>query len=591
MDPHLPMPPTDHHEAPAPIGATAASLLPPLLICGDPDTHRACFSRFILPIQWKIDKQARSETAVTGWYFGEAGKKDWMHSAHEADSKGDRLPMDVSRSRYYSRETNDLLYKRARWFVLRKNGAEREALWTKRVCSTLHHRENVSYEVSFRPPALVLFEAKAGKQDDLQIGFLVHEAYFPNPDKAPDYFDLLAFNEIFRYWRCPFDDHRKYCEALLRPLQDFWCGELGCTEINYEGDAPYSSHWTSLLDCPVQTEGGYFNLQSGFKKTQEGPSPYPRWCVNPDDRAYTIAFVPMEERRWMETLSKEECDAIKKDTAETIRRATPGNADHAAWLRLLNVDQLSEPSLGSVSGFEAGWLKDRTYLRWAESGTLYGFCEHASATLCTGSYEMEKEEDNKSESSVRSHGDPPLGEHGRNHYTDSTLILLYLRCAVFALSAKLHEITARARDEGVGIANREWRQKFLETRTLFLHLENLYQFPVFSNQQQHLEMFTLQRRYLDVKELHEELDKEIKSSDELFENLVNEERTTHSEMLNRVGFFGLIIALALGWMDARSAHGEDDGIWFIGMILYFGTILGLYNYLLNKKFNRRKLGE
>ncbi len=521
------------------------SIPTPTLITGRREDHRATFSRFILPVACNRKPIKESSIDSERPFFRKAKATDWIHNA----LGGDDDVGGFARRRYFSLESSELLYQHAEWYVLEeKPNLEK----TTFLGSTIDGRDS-SFEVEFRSPALVLFEAKAQDETSqlLQIGFLIHEAFFPSPSKAPDWFDYLAFNEIFRMWRTPYREYNSHCEKLLTDLQRHWKNRLQMANSDSaqpKNPGPTYFHWHGLLDVPVKCETDKaskfvrFSYPSGKNPHNGSPNdtgePYPEWCINPDNRAYTITFACVE--------GNQAHLASTRHLPNFVSSAAPGKPNETLWHTLLNVDRPRGPEHFSIANFNRDWLRERTYTRWVQGGTLYGFCEHAFAILC---------EPVRDKTGRLAAGDPPLAAHVAHHYNDTTLLLFYLRCAVFRLSSRLHRITREARSQkqkrSFGFSPEDgWKEAFKAVRFQFLHLENLYQYPTFSNQQQHLEMLVVQRQFLDVKELHDEIEKEIEKSDEFYENLINESRNQRAETLNYVGFVSLLIALPLGCIEA-----------------------------------------
>lgn len=545
------------------------------LVAGDPARWRASFARFVLPFQWRPGRVLPPGQA--GPRFTRASApRDWL-SAAGAESF-DRPHLDAQRRRYLTAETRSLLFDSAAWFILRDG--DDPSLWRRfRVESDVSidgtlEGARVGYEVALRPPALVLFEAHepaAGDNDGIALlrnGFLIHEAWFP--DGAPRYVDFLRFNEIFRYWRFPYPEHESL--HARSEIQGIAAGIRG-DQAPPPGATPYSAAWQDLLQLPVELAGGRL-----IRIAESGPcgSLEPDWLVNPDDRAFTMPFAVVRPSLPGSYRIAPELSAAFDPAADPAAPRWPG-----FWVKLLNVDRplpWGLNTLGDASRFECGWANERSYKRWVHDGSLYGFCEHAFAAMVPASL---------NEDGAPVDGDPPLALHFRAMYLDVTLLLLYLRVSVLRFGRELHEATRKALQTGSGIREEihQWRERFHAIRWQFLLLENLYQFPHFSNQQQHLEMYDLQRKWMDIDTLYKEIDKEIRTSDEFVDNQLNERRNEIAERsraldqkrneqdrqrnsltahLSGVATCGLAFALALGWMDAH-ADSQSGPVYFAAL--------------------------
>ncbi|MCB1079613.1 MAG: hypothetical protein KDM64_17480, partial [Verrucomicrobiae bacterium] len=393
-------------------------------------------------------------------------------------------------------ETKDLLFRRACWFVLQDpeegHGPSSNVWKSFPVKSQLSDKE---FQVALRPPALILFELPDGEkmepgEDPLRIGFLVHEAFFPDETRLPGVGDLLRFNEIFRYWRLPYDGFLKDCDA-----------ELSSFHAEFEGRNCFDGRWIDLLDLPVKDsedrQDRYLSIKAtGGKPDANSPSElFPSWMVYPDDKAFTMPFVVLDDQS-DEPFSPY---AFEDQSELAPRKFQKVRKRGGVWAKVLNVDRVERKDtdppetihrkLIESAPFEHHWASERTYKRWSHYQTLYGFTEHSFAMLCTGTGE--------------SHGPVPLSLHFGQMYFDATLLHLYMRVGLFRFSTMLHRITADARDQGTGRQGEfsEWRESFHDLRWRFLQFENLYRFPLFSNQQQHLEMNGMQVKYMDIETL------------------------------------------------------------------------------------------
>ena len=135
-------------------------------------------------------------------------------------------------------------------------------------------------------------------------------------------------------------------------------------------------------------------------------------------------------------------------------------------------------------------------------------------------------------------------------YFDQVLLLLYMRVTLFRFSRELSVVSGRMlkltnSGEDSASAMDGWRQDFRELRLSFTCFENLYQFPLFSNQQQAVELYVRAREGLDIDGLYKEVAGEIRSSDELLESEVGEKRNKLAELLNNVAFWGLLFSIFL----------------------------------------------
>ena len=513
------------------------------LVGGDPLLGRSTFTRFILPFSWSLSPCTE---AKSGPAFREAAAQDWIHAATAAGVNPESVSspkfLDWARRRYLTEETDGLLFKRAKWFILDEE--QSDGVWKK---MTVESNVGVSYDVFLRPPALVLFEmSKAlsctGTDSVFQTGFLLHEAFF-NRDKPPSYFNLLRFNEIFRYIRCPFRDHAVSLSASeLTSMAREATGTTARSELTDwkpdQLDSLYNWRWEKLFSHSVLIQETEYQLRACETKNEDEARIFPSWLVNPDDRAFTATFAVLDNQTRSQN-DKGPGELIARSFTAGVSLSKTG--PEGFWVKLLNVDRPKPgdaDTLGDASLFEIAWANERTYKRWAEGSdcTLYGYCEHAAAVLTQATRGDGRQ--------VPVHGEPELSLHFGQMYFDVTLLLLYVRVSLFRFSRWLSGISSDARDGKQDY--KEWKRSFDQLHQDFMLFENLYQWPLLSNQQQHLEMYEIQRRSLDIEDLYEEVRREIESSDELLDREADEELAEAANRLNWLAACGLVLSLVLG---------------------------------------------
>lgn len=479
----------------------------PILMAGDPSKGPASFTRFVVPFAYEPELLAGPDSA--GPHYREASTPDeW-------------------RKRYFTQETRKVLYDRARWLTL----TDADGGW-RNFTVRCGGRD---LPVRLSPPALVLFEwprhadrRARPELDPLQTGLLVLEAWFPNevPQDAKkpvwDLESLLQFNELFRYRAMPYEAHpqrvagersrwqttyQEHVEEHLRGLR----ASLGKQELD-----PYLGRWAWLLQFPVSLDGSTYRFMPPDALEEANRD---RWLPYADDRAFV----------WTCALVEGGADglAVQRKPAEEL----------GAWIRLLNVDQpgASWTETMTPTAFEGAWVAGRTYKRWEQFGTLYGFNWHSGAMLDAPRQE------------------PPTWRHFQEMYFDQTLLLLYLRVTTFRFSQRLTAVTEDARDGG-----RRLRDVFFELRQSFTDFTNLYQFPLLSNQEQGIEMYSKQRPNMDVDELFNEVQREIESSHELLEMEEDRQQTKAALALNTVATVALAMGLAFSFLGMSIIVGKPE---------------------------------
>jgi len=469
----------------------------------------------------------------------------------------DAIFLDLARLRYFTHETADVLFNRARWFVLRESsGALAEPPtrnpdridsppstpdWRRVTLPRVGKGESAKeYSVAFRPPALVLFESAHlptdATHDILQIGLLVFEAFYPDAEAfAPSLSDVLAFHEAFRYMRRPFREH-EIENPLIERIAQHWpliSPQNRGNDDDEDDYRLYQGRWAELLKVPVET-----NFDDGGSTCAILESPdcadsgiHPAWAVNADGRAHVSACILVREKDG----ATGHAPVLLKSPLDPVRRfgkrmkAPPGLG---YWRRLLNVDTppWDVNEIHDNTEFERRWLEPRTYLRWAEYGTAYGFTDHSTMML----------------SAPPGKKLPPTWRHFGQMYFDQLALMLYVRSALFRFSRTLSDISSRGRHSDAhcdAMGKIDVRERFQALRKEFDWFTNLYRFPLLSSEQQAVEMFEKLKVALDVEALHNEVENEVDGTHDVLELIATQQFTRLAMMFSLLGLFGLVMGM------------------------------------------------
>jgi hypothetical protein len=386
----------------------------------------------------------------------------------------------------------------------------------------------VSLALRERGPEIKLFAYIGISEADLLcIGFLIIDTCFPDQDRALNFDDLLDFNEQFRFWQHPYEKHEDRYKVLLANCPVDMRVPNGRVFSDSNTMEIYFERWASLLEIPIQDENGRV-----WRLFPESWSKQAHDWVSGNRNAWESGWIVYADNRsfvWT-------CAIAQNGWKELEGRFFPNfetsGSSFGHWIKLLNVDSPKETpeKTHHSTQFEREWARERTYRRWEEYGTLYGFNYHCGAMLAPPLNDPEG---------------PPLWQHFSEIYFDQTLLLLFLRVGSFRFSRRLSCISAAARDQRERIEpTDDWQRDFSDLRWLFALFTNLYQFPLLSNQQQGIEMYELARRYMDVNELFQEVQEEIRSSHEYLEIRTGQEQTHMSMLLTVVATAGLALGLA-----------------------------------------------
>jgi len=232
------------------------------IVCGNPKVRPATFTRFVLPFAYNL-KHLKEESLSEHPHHYEVG-----HSASgEANLKW--------RKNYFTEETRQALFKRATWLLLKEtvNGEDSAARGSdspKPMDASRKFSIKISdgrtCEMVMSAPQIVLFELPSVAELNhrreahlLQIGFLVVETHFPEPNCwiQPTLDDLLRFNELFRYYDEPFNNHSRQVDKML--------GKCAIHKLTYgkseDNDSVYR-RWSKLLEFPLVHEGKVYEIVS-----------------------------------------------------------------------------------------------------------------------------------------------------------------------------------------------------------------------------------------------------------------------------------------------------------------------------------------
>lgn len=498
-----------------------------------PNEKIATFTRFVLPFAFQLQSTP-----------------DVSDSANLFYTLNDKTDLSyIKRRKYFTRETADTLYEHGQWLSI--CDAWTQTAWGKaEITVTLREQQ---FKIGMLPPQIVLFELPEIKELEtstiLQTGFLYVDVYFPEQqDNHPQLDDLLVLNEFFRYFGIPYDAHAKIFKNIFAnvPIKAdsnetiASLVELGC----------YFERWANLLEIPIQFNNQYYQLFPKSWATAARDWMYNKstdknaehWQIYADNRCYvwTVAFLA------------EGGEALKLEFE--LGKTTLDAKDYGHWIKLLNVDnppfdfvsykyKTPNETHKSISPFEREWAEQRTYKRWEQDGSWYGFCYHSAAILA-----------------------PPISfifSPSASYYFDTTILLLYIRMALFRFGRELSK-AIQDHDEKAKM------EKLRQLRSEFSSFTVLYQFPLLSNQQQSIEMYEINRKFLDIDQFFDEIQKEVDNTHEFYElveannqaetaNNIAESAKKLAESANKLTTWG--IPLATGGLVAALFSMTDRNLW------------------------------
>lgn len=493
------------------------------LVRGDPEDAKdgASYSRFVIPFSYQ-----RAPHASVG-----VQKSEFCYKYVADTYCGSKDEDHRWRREYLTRETEAILFENAKWFRLHQFRDGKDDIGPEFRPKFTIQVNGKKIAASLSAPLLVLFECPpdnpSGKSemsgDILQVGFLVVEIFFADHQKeAVMLDDLLKINELFRYFGSPFKAHYEDRELgnFLQPDPfELSLTKSGDQKLDLEGDENrYYGRWWQLVDevsidgkwkieratytehpvtdcVPNRPETATEQIEAKTRTAEHVvTATEPARNTYPDNRAFvwTCAILPLGAEHLWQTLTKEHWKA----------------SHYGHWIKLLNVDYPGDKTtdeLRRTTAFEREWAEKHTHHRWEELGTYYGFTPHSGAALAPR------------------FDDPPIWQHFRQMYFDQVLLLLYVRVVLFRFSARLAEISRDARNSGR--ATETWIEGFQHLRWQFTLFTNLYQFPLLSNQQQGVELYSLARECMEIDDLVREVQEQIHNSHDYLAQQLEQNQT------------------------------------------------------------------
>ncbi|MHB9000150.1 MAG: hypothetical protein ACYC9N_11635, partial [Thermoanaerobaculia bacterium] len=426
-----------------------------------------------------------------------------------------KLENEEARRRYFTPETANVLFRRAAWFQSTAQAHE-EDFWVN----------GSKLTVNFSPPRLVLFESERAFKTSARnepvvthTGFLIIDATFPSQTDVVPMSHVLYFNEEFRYWRRPYNEH------FNEHFGPFIAAAAEGNETNIR--MRYFRRWSDYLNLPIEYSGRWYQLFPSSGR-RSWPDEAESWVKNDPGSGDSGWIAYTDERAFVYTC------AIGAEGMEMLPPSGSGPADFPYWVSLLNVDRTgSHPS-----PFEREWVQQRTYTRWEHYGTLYGFNTHACAMFTPLP-------DPTVKNPIK------VWKHFREVYFDQILLLLYVRVTTFRFSDLLSRVSEKIPING---------HHFRSLREEFARFTNLYRFPLLSSQQQGVEMYTKARKHLDIDELFEEVQKEIEATHEFFELRESSAQSKVATWLTMIATVAVLPALLLSWVDTESYRALKEAV-------------------------------
>ncbi len=497
------------------------------------------YTFFIVPFTYSVEAAREKETDRVFCVDSpsEGGFAGSNLSAIDDPDQDQRVQAQVvcnQRSNYLLPETRLTLFKRARWFRLRIKASN--SRWGDELKGTVSYAlgdDHTPCQCSLTANVeLVLFEWPSTRHRQRRaskaaapsaVGFLLFAAHIDSQQG-----DSGAQSRL---------EHLLNCNERLRYMKEPPYSAVDC-KIELTPFAARTSSaklWDQLLMAPlVDIDGRRYKLsfdapmasQKGAAVSGEDGPAFAR--SYPDDRAFVYTFACLEGPVRPIELTSEAADDPE------------GHLWQRAWFNLLDIDGAPGSWQNkALTQYERTWLGQHTYARWRESGTLYGFTDFSAAQLMRADK-----------------GWNLTYAHFRQMYLDQLLLLLYERVTLFQFSAAISDFSHNYIERRTGDIDGQ----FSRLRQRFMFMTNLYQFPMFTTQQQGLEMYAVARASLSIKELYDEVSTEIHETDASFAQRRDEQRNRQLATIQRVGAvvaFGALTLTGLQVLEVNRTQWTD----------------------------------
>jgi len=492
------------------------------------------YTFFIIPFTYSLRKADRRNKTTSGRIFCADSPSDGGFAASHLSAidgpTADAATILRHRLNYLLPETRLTLFKRARWFRLRDElkGQQDDEFEATFSYDTDGESESCRLVANVE---LVLFEwplnesgrGRAAIAAPHAVGFLLFAGRI-----APQQGASRARSSL---------DHLFNCNERLRYLTEPPYPGVASTIAEPPTAAPALPRdlWTRYLEAPLDAgQGRHYRLsfpdppllERGASGILPGDNDAAFARSYPDGRAFVYTFAYIEG-------PDQPVDLTPKGS-----ETHDGRCWQRAWFNLLDVDGSSSLRQSkALTQYERDWLCRQTYARWRENGTLYGFTDFSAAQLMQAG-----------------RGFYLTYYHYRQMYLDQLLLLFYERMTLFQFSVAISAFS----HDSIERNTRDAARRFSKLRQQFMFMTNLYQFPMFTTQQQGLEMYAMARASLSIAELYGELSTEIHATDAYF---AQQRDNTRNDHLARIQYIGAAVAFGALTLTGMQVLEVQDTQW------------------------------
>jgi hypothetical protein len=205
------------------------------------------------------------------------------------------------------------------------------------------------------------------------------------------------------------------------------------------------------------------------------------------------------------------------------------------------------------------FIKESTYDRWVEWGTLFGVSRYSFVALTGSSY-----------------GKNILLPHMQTMYFQMFSLLLAYRATIIKFSDEIQDITSQS--DGISSKTRRLYKKYLN------FLNKLY-FKEITAQDQGIELYNQALKIMDIDRYMQNLDNEINELHSYTDMIENEKETKQMNTLTWIGAILLPPSIVTGFLGMNTLSGlgkyawfdkSQSGFWALGAVIVSAMIIPAY---------------
>ncbi|MCS6935909.1 MAG: CorA family divalent cation transporter, partial [Chitinophagales bacterium] len=381
--------------------------------------------------------------------------------------------------------------------------------------------------------------------------------------------DVLSINKFGRRVSVPYLDYANGIDGtrdselpLYICLKDQKNNLTICEDFQYfkkEEQIEFQKYYLSAVITGL--------FQKGFF-CQPGDKGKVMWEPVLDDRMFVVCWAGIDGIIAHNDNSRHDAESRQGNAAaihhehETIQvnqNTTESEKYPAAWYKMIFVDDTSPGCANDVMMHNL--IREHTYARWQQYGTLYGMSRYSLVCLTNSLPELQR---------VNA---AMLPVHMRTMYYKMVLLNLLCRASVLRFSDEISGIAGKLNNENIAGYIEDLYKAYIE------FINKIY-FREVTAQEQGIEMYQLMQRVMNIPENIKDLDKEFQELHQFVTIKGDKERNERVKKLNEIAMAFLPATLLVGIMGMNGlfelcnyTFDRNGSIWVF--ILNFFLVLSL----------------